>query len=171
MKRAASTLALLLALAGCGGADGPSPAPEVGSPAPAYSAVSLQGDSVSLAGLRGEAVLLNVWATWCHPCREEIPALQALHERYKGQGLQVVGVSVDAGGEEANVREFANSFGVTYPIWLDPQERVSSTFRTLGVPSTFLIDREGKILWKHLGPVRADDPGLVKGLETALAAE
>mgnify|MGYP006171612107 CR=1 FL=1 len=102
-------------------------APEVGSLAPEYSAVTMAGDSASIAQHQGEVVLLNVWATWCLPCREEIPALQRLHERFGEQGLRVVGVSVDAPGEQASVRDFAESFGVSYDIWLDPAEQVIST--------------------------------------------
>lgn len=162
---------LLAALAACGGEGvGGAAAPQVGSPAPAYAGVTMSGDSVSLAGLRGKVVLFNVWATWCHPCREEIPALQALYERHRAEGLEVVGVSVDNRGEREGVRRFAGEYGVTYPVWLDPEERVASTFRTVGVPSTFLIGRDGEILWKHLGPVRADDPELNRLLAEALAA-
>jgi cytochrome c-type biogenesis protein len=141
----------------------------VGEPVPDYAAISLdQSDSVSLAGLRGKVVLLNVWATWCPPCREEIPALQAIYEEHAASGLEVVGVSIDAAGEERAVAEFAGQFGVTYPIWLDPHERVSSVFRTTGVPTTLLIDRDGTLLWRHLGPVTADDPRLTSLLATAL---
>lgn len=167
MNRSLLVLSAALALASCGDAEVPRAA-TVGEPAPAYAATTLDGDSISLAHLRGKPVLLNVWATWCHPCREEIPALQALHEKYAPQGLEVVGVSVDADGEEAGIREFARDIKMTYPIWLDPEERVSSTFRLMGVPSTFLIDRQGQILWKHLGPVKFDDPKLQAALQKAL---
>jgi cytochrome c-type biogenesis protein len=143
-------------------------APEVGAIAPEYAAVTLAGDSVSLGDLEGELVLLNVWATWCIPCQEEIPALQRLHEQYSQEGLRIVGVSVDARGEEQNVREFAENFGVGYDIWLDPAERVISTFRVLGVPNTYLIDREGRVLWKHIGPVADDDPKLLTEIRAAL---
>ncbi len=141
---------------------------EVGQPAPDYSAISLAGDSVSLQELEGKVVLLNVWATWCHPCREEIPVLQTLHEQHAEEGLAVIGVSVDTRGEKASVSEFIDDFGMTYPVWLDPAERVSSTFRLVGVPSTFLIDRSGTIVWKHLGPIPPDDPALAQAIETAL---
>lgn len=165
----AGAAALLLALAGCGAETRVAP-PVVGNPAPAYAAVGMGGDSVSLAGLRGRVVLLNVWATWCHPCREEIPALQQLHERYASRGLELVGVSVDTRSDRGAVADFAREYGMTYAVWLDPEERVSSTFRTLGVPSTFLIGRDGTILWKHVGPVVAGDAALVRLLEEALAA-
>ncbi|MET0396091.1 MAG: TlpA disulfide reductase family protein [Longimicrobiaceae bacterium] len=167
--RAAARAALLLALAACG-AEGRVAPPEVGNPAPAYAATALDGDTVSLAGLRGRVVLLNVWATWCHPCREEIPALQQLHELYAPRGLALVGVSVDNRADRPAVASFAREYGMTYAVWLDPDERVSSTFRTLGVPSTFLLGRDGTILWKHVGPVNARDPELVRLLGQALSA-
>lgn len=171
MRRAGAASGGLLALAlmsGCG-AEGPPRPPAVGDEVPAYGAVSLGSDSTSLEALRGQVVLLNVWATWCPPCREEIPVLQALHEEHSGDGLQVVGVSVDAAGEGDAVRRFAENFGVTFDIWLDPQERVSSTFRVTGVPTTLLIGRDGRLLWRHLGPVRGDDPAMLAEIEAALA--
>jgi thiol-disulfide isomerase/thioredoxin len=159
--------ALLLA---CSAAERPATS-DVGKPAPAYAAVTLDGDSVSLAALRGKVILLNIWATWCHPCREEIPVLQRLHQAYAGRGLALVGVSVDARGEEAKVRDFARSFGMTYPIWHDPDERASATFLAIGVPATYLIGRDGTLLWRHVGPVREGDPKLKRALERALEAE
>lgn len=157
-----------LAMGGCG--ERTAPAPEVGSPAPAYSATSLAGDPVSLEELRGKVVLLNVWATWCVPCREEIPALQALYEESAGRGLEVVGVSVDAPGSEEAVRDFARRFDLTYPIWLDERGAVTSTFRATGVPNSYLIDREGTIVWKRVGPVEAGDSSLARALRESLAA-
>ena len=166
----ASCAAALIALVACAGKESvPARPPEVGQPAPHYSAVTLTGDSVSLEQLRGRAVLLNVWATWCHPCREEIPVLQALHVRYASRGLELVGVSVDGRGEEDTIREFATDYTMTYRLWLDPDERVQSTFLAIGVPATFLIDRAGVLRWRHVGPVRANDTTLVRELERALA--
>jgi peroxiredoxin len=166
---ATARLCILAAVIACTANDSDSPrAPEIGKPAPDYNAVSLNGDSVSLAQARGRVVLLNVWATWCHPCRDEIPVLQALHERYASAGLALVGVSVDARGEEDTIREFAKEFDMTYPLWLDPDERVQSTFLAIGVPATFLIDRNGILRWRHVGPVRANDATLMRELERAL---
>jgi peroxiredoxin len=163
---------VLVVLLACKGDDGATARPpEIGMPAPNYRTVSLTGDSVSLLQARGRVVLLNVWATWCHPCRQEIPILQALHERYASRGLDLVGVSVDTRGEEDTIREFANDFGMTYALWLDPDERVQSTFLAIGVPATFLIDRAGLLRWRHVGPVRADDSTLVRELERALASD
>ena len=168
LRVAAAALAFT-GLAACGHGDGArARPPEIGQPAPAYETISLAGDSVSLAQKRGRVVLLNVWATWCHPCRDEIPVLQSLHERYAARGLDLVGVSVDAAGEEGTIRDFAKDFNMTYPLWLDPDERIQSTFLAIGVPATFLIDRDGVLRWRHVGPVRAGDSTLVRELERAL---
>ena len=167
LRRAAGAAFTLLVGSACASPERSAP-PEIGRPAPAYRAVAIDGDSVSLAELRGTVVLLNIWATWCHPCRDEIPVLQRLHETYAARGLALVGVSVDARGEERQIREFARGFGMTYPIWHDPDERVSATFLAVGVPATYLIDREGILRWRHVGPVRDGDPALARRLEEAL---
>ena len=148
---------------------GPPPV-DVGKPAPGYRTVSASGDSVSLQALRGKTVLLNVWATWCHPCREEIPELQRLHERYRGRGLELVGVSVDAAGHEDAIREFARQYRMTYPVWRDPAETVSATFLVVGVPATFLIDRAGVLRWKKTGPIAKNDSSLTAAIEHALVS-
>jgi cytochrome c-type biogenesis protein len=140
----------------------------IGREAPAYAANTLAGDSTSLAALRGKVVLLNVWATWCHPCRDEIPQLEALHKQHAARGLEVVGVSVDAAGTEAGVRSFIRDFQMTYPVWFDPDERVSARFLTIGVPETFLIDRAGVIRWRKIGPITPRDSSLARAIELAL---
>lgn len=160
-------LALSLAISlGCTG-----PAPEIGNvgqTAPAYAAPTMTGDSVHVDRLRGEVVLLNVWATWCIPCRKEIPELQALHQEYSGRGLKVLGVSVDAADADGDVAEFAESFGMTYTILRDPGERVSTLFAIPGVPASFLVDRGGVVRWRHLGPFKATDSAFVTVLHSLL---
>lgn len=140
----------------------------IGRRAPAYSATTLAGDSVSTTALRGKVVLLNVWATWCAPCREEIPYLQALHQQHGAQGLEVVGVSVDARGQDESIQGFMKDFGMTYPIWRDPDERVQSLFLSLGVPASYLIDREGVLRWRRLGIIRETDSTFTTALADAL---
>jgi thiol-disulfide isomerase/thioredoxin len=159
---------LASALACTPGADRGSVA--VGSPAPSYAAVRLGGDSVSLESLRGKVVMLNIWATWCAPCRDEIPVLQALHEQYGRDGLEIVGVSVDARGEDARIRDFARGMRMTYPIWHDPDDRVSSLYRAIGVPATYLIDREGILRWRRIGPIEAADTSLIRSITDALSS-
>ena len=142
---------------------------EVGAPAPAYSAVSLSGDPVSLAGVRGTVVLLNVWATWCHPCRTEIPALRALHSQFAARGLHLIGVSVDADGSDDAIQEFMREFNMNYEIWRDPGEQVMTTFLTVGVPATFLIDKDGVLRWRKVGPIERSDTTLTAAIAQALA--
>lgn len=141
---------------------------DVGQLAPAYHAVSLTGDSVSLAGYRGKVVLLNVWATWCGPCRSEIPQLRLIDAKYRGRGLRLVGVTIDAEGMEPQIADFVREFRMTYAIWRDPNERVSAQFRILGVPATFLIDRRGIVRWKTIGPVAPGDTTLDVAITRAL---
>jgi cytochrome c-type biogenesis protein len=136
--------------------------------APAFYAVSLVGDTVTLKGLQGQVVLLNIWATWCIPCREEMPALQRIYSENKERGLTVVGVSIDARGAEERVGRFARDLSITFPIWLDPDERATYAFRAIGVPATYMISREGTIVWKKLGPISEDDADMAKALEAAL---
>lgn len=145
-------------------ADGPS----VGHPAPPYAAVSLDGDSVSLASLRGQVVLLNFWATWCAPCRHETPFLQAVYEERRSRGLIVVGASLDTGDARDQVRAFVDEYGVTYPILLDPQMRGMDVYRVLGLPATFLIDRDGVLRWMRFGPVDETDQDFLAALRSIL---
>ena len=141
---------------------------EVGQPAPRYAATSLTGDSVSLAGMRGKVVLMNVWATWCGPCRKEIPELRAIHTTYKDRGLELVGVSVDADGSDDAIRDFLKEFRMDYTIWRDANETVQATFRMAGVPATFLIDKQGVLRWKATGAVEPGDSTLVRAIEAAI---
>ena len=143
---------------------------EVGAPAPAYATVSLDGDSVSLAQQKGKVVLLNIWATWCHPCRDEIPELRAIHARYRDRGLELVGVSVDTDGTDDAIRSFMKDFQMTFPIWRDPEERISTQFLALGVPATFLIDKAGVLRWRKTGPIAPHDTSLTTAIERALGS-
>lgn len=162
-------LLLSLLLAAC---DAPKPGGRVavGKEAPAYAAETLDGEREALSRMRGKPVLLNVWATWCHPCRQEIPALEQLHRTYGPRGLQVIGVSIDQGDQQQGIREFMQEFGASYPVWLDPDGEVQTVFSTMGVPNTFLIGPNGEVLWKHVGPVTADNPELVRLIEQSLPA-
>jgi thiol-disulfide isomerase/thioredoxin len=132
---------------------------EVGTGAPDFRATDLQGRPVSLRDLRGEVVLLNIWATWCPPCREEMPSMQRLQEELGDAGLKIVAVSIDAapgrtdpsGHEGGDVAAFGREFGLTFPIWLDPSGEIQRTYRTTGVPESFVVDRSGTIIKKVIG--------------------
>ena len=140
----------------------------VGTAAPAYGALTMSGDSIDLAGMKGQVVLLNVWATWCIPCRREVPELQALHQELENRGLRVWGVSIDGGDADAEVTGFIDDFKMTYTVLRDPAERVLSVFRIQGVPASYLIDRDGVVRWRTIGPFKADDPQLQEALRLTL---
>ncbi len=128
----------------------------VGSLMPEYSATTFEGKKFDLGGERGKVVLLNLWATWCGPCRYEIPELQKLHDANAGRGFEVIGVSLDDGGADM-VKQFAAEHKITYPVLLDPDGKLANIFQTSEVPTSVLIDRKGKIIWKQLGPITEAD--------------
>ena len=160
-------LVLAVMAAGCAGEDSYRPL-RAGDPAPAYAAPQLDGDTVSLVALRGGPVLLNVWATWCAPCREEMPGLQALHERYADRGLRVIGASVDARGAEPAIASFLRDHGITFTILHDADETVSRLFRTNGVPETYLIDAEGRIAHRWIGRIDPLGAQVIEQVEAVL---
>lgn len=163
-------LLLLAALVGLGWANRGRFLPvEVGSRAPGFAATDLRGRPVSLDGaIDGESVvLLNIWATWCGPCRAEMPSMQRLHDRLADEGLRIVAVSVDdprlpSGADAEGVAAFARDLGLTFPIWLDPTGEVQRLYWTTGVPESFLIDRDGRIVRKVIGATEWDDPATVE---------
>ena len=144
--------------------------PALGAPAPAFAAITLEGEPVTLASLTGSVVVLNVWATWCIPCREEIPQLEALHREYDAQGIKMIGVSIDAAGMGADVRDFATEHEMTYPIWLDPDNQFALKFLTVGAPETLVIDRAGVIRFRMSGALRRGDTTLVAAVRRAMAS-
>jgi cytochrome c biogenesis protein CcmG, thiol:disulfide interchange protein DsbE len=140
---------------------------EEGMLLPAYAANNLDGTPFDLATKRNRVVLVNLWATWCGPCRYEIPELQAIHDRFKPRGFEVIGVSVDEGAPEM-VRTFVAEHKITYPIVLDPKGALADTLQTGLLPTTVLLDCSGKIVWKKLGAIMPNDEGLLKAIEAAL---
>jgi peroxiredoxin len=156
--------AVALALAGCS-VDAPGAG---GTDAPAYAAPTLAGDTLALSDLRGEAVVLNIWATWCPPCREEMPSLQQLHQQYQADGLRVVAVSIDNRSAAGEVRRFVEENGITFTILHDADERVTRTFRAAGVPETYLIDREGRLVQRWIGKIDTQTPAVQAAVRGAL---
>ena len=125
----------------------------VGSDAPPISAVTLDSAkrTKTLADYKGKVVLLNIWATWCEPCRVEMPSIEKLYREFGPQGLAVVGVSVDEAGTEQNIRDFAKQLGLTFEILHDPSQVTKTNYQVTGFPETFIIGREGKIRKKFIG--------------------
>ncbi|MCU1229246.1 MAG: alkyl hydroperoxide reductase/Thiol specific antioxidant/Mal allergen [Acidobacteria bacterium] len=140
----------------------------VGDAMPAFEAPLLDGAKFDVAKEKGNVVLLNLWATWCGPCREEIPELEQMHKQHSGDGFKVVGISLDEGELDA-VKEFVRTHGMTYPIALDPEGKLTGVFQTGVIPTTVLIDRNGTIAWKKYGMIERNDSTLQAALKKALA--
>ena len=146
------------------------PALRAGEPAPPFSLPLLGGGEVALDSLRGKVVFVNFWATWCTPCRLEAPSLQRLYATLKGDGFEVLGISIDAARDDEAVRRFKSDFSLAFPVPLDPTKRVYDRYLVGGVPETYLVDVDGKILEHFIGPQNWDDPRYVREIRRALAA-
>ncbi|MDE2764273.1 MAG: TlpA disulfide reductase family protein [Gemmatimonadota bacterium] len=135
-----------------------------GSPAPDFAVTLPDGEPVTLDSYRGRVVLLNVWATWCAPCREEMPSMQRLYDRFGRDDFEIAAISIDAPRERRDARgnpggdpvAFARELGLTFPILLDSSGGIQRTYRTSGVPESFLIGRDGIIYKKVAGPTDWD---------------
>ena len=144
-------LAGLLALGACGKAPEPRlPAAAVGQEAPELKLPDLTGKEILLSSFRGKVVLLDFWATWCDPCREELPDLISLHQGFQGLGFSVVGVAMDADGQPV-VAPFVKKHRVPYPTLLSEGLSVPG-YRIFGIPLALLLDRDGVVLKEYLGP-------------------
>jgi cytochrome c-type biogenesis protein len=133
--------------------------------APDYKSITLDGAPVSISDYQGKVILVNLWATWCEPCREEMPALGELHSMFPRSDFEIIGVSIDDPGFEKVIIQIMADDNLTYPVWLDPENRFQFMFRTIGVPESFLIDVDGQIVhqWKGaFDPVSEDTINLVQ---------
>ncbi len=103
------------------------------------------GKVVRLSDLRGQPVLLNLWATWCYPCREEMPSMNALYKDYHAKGLAIVAIAMDEGGKPV-VAPFMQAYGLTFPVLLDPQNMLGTRLQVPGIPTSYLLDKWGRII-------------------------
>lgn len=157
---AAGGLYLGLARGPAGGADdgdagdaatASSKAGSLAIPADVVPFPTLDGDTASLADYEGRVVVLNLWGTWCPPCRREIPHLVELQRQIEPRGGTVVGLAVDS-GEPDEIRAFAEEFGMNYPIWMTRTKKAVDHYEVMGFPTTLIIDGEGIIRERYLGP-------------------
>jgi cytochrome c biogenesis protein CcmG, thiol:disulfide interchange protein DsbE len=154
----AATIAAAIGLALWSGSSIPDPIGR-GSDAPDFALPALgePGDpELRLSSLRGQVVLLNFWATWCKPCEDEMPTMQRLHAALASEGLALLAVSVDDTREV--VEEFRARFALTFPILWDPERRVAQEYQAFRFPETLLIDREGVVIERYIGPREWDAP-------------
>jgi peroxiredoxin len=127
----------------------PAMAAVTGSAAPDFTLKSASGENLKLSEYRGEVVLINFWASWCGPCRQEMPALDELHNRYRALGFTVLGVNVEEDSRKA--REVLKDLQVSFPVLLDDRSTVSRLYDIVAMPSTVLVDRNGNIRYLHKG--------------------
>jgi peroxiredoxin len=121
------------------------PSPREGFLAPDFTLESLSGDQISLSDIRGKAIVLNLWASWCPPCRAEMPALQRVYQENHERGLEVLAVNMTAQDTIAALEDFVQEFNLTFPILLDTSGGVGNAYLLRALPTTFFIDREGVI--------------------------
>jgi len=122
-----------------------------GAPAPDFALATPDGKQhLSLASLRGKVVLLNFWATWCPPCREEMPSIERLHQEFRNQGLAVVAVDLQESPKQ--VARFMRDFRLNFPAVLDAEGKVAAQYQVRALPATFLVDRAGRVVGQALGP-------------------
>ena len=134
----------------------------IGTRAPDFAAATVMGDAPAtrtLADYRGQVVMLNVWATWCPPCQEEMPSIEAVHRAFAPAGLRVVAVSVDDAVGDETISEYVRELGLSFEIWRDSARRIDKQLQVTGYPETFVIDREGVIRKKWIGPDDWNSPG------------
>jgi peroxiredoxin len=131
--------------------------------APDFAVTDLDGKAVRLSAFRGKVVLLNLWATWCPPCREEMPTMERLHQRLKDQDFVLLAVSQDEEGKRV-VEPFVRELGITFPVLVDPEHQVGDRYGVWGYPETFLIDRTGMIVERIIGPITPEHVRAVEAL-------
>lgn len=135
---------------------------------PEFSLPTLEGRTVSLAGLRGQVVLLNFWATWCLECRPEMPALETLHQRFGPRGFSVVAVNVREG--PTAVRNYVRELGLTFPLLLDSDGAVIRRYGVVGLPTSFLVGRDGGAVALAVGAREWASAAAIEVVESLLAA-
>jgi peroxiredoxin len=163
MKRWICAVFLLAVFAMCGCSKHEEPAVE-GKAAPDFTLKDLSGRDVQLSSLKGKVVLVNFWATWCPPCREEVPSMVRLNQAMQGKPFQMLAVSIDEGGKPA-IESFFQKTGVTLPALLDSDGKVAKRYGTTGVPETFVIDTKGVILKKVIGAMDWSAPEVLSALD------
>jgi len=121
------------------------PAPQQGFPAPDFELKTTEGEIIKLSDLRGQAVLVNLWATWCPPCRAEMPAIEKVYNEYRDEGFAVLAVNMTYQDTFSDIAPFVEEYGLTFPILLDETGEVGTAYQLRSLPSSFFIDRDGII--------------------------
>lgn len=152
-------IAVVWSLAGRNAAPALPPVAEMSRPAPDFALPGLDGGTIRLSDYRGKVVLVNFWGTWCEPCKEETPALQAVYSELRGQGLEIIGVNLysqETGGD-SGVRAFLTPYGVTYPIALDIAGETAQAFQISPIPASYFVDPSGTIRFVKVGTLTSSE--------------
>jgi thiol-disulfide isomerase/thioredoxin len=144
----------------------PASAADGAVPAPAFTLASRAGGDVSLADLKGQVVMINFWASWCGPCRQEFPALDQIYAKYRPMGFTLVAINVES--DKANAERFLGATPVSFPILFDPENKVSGSYGVSGMPTTVLIDRQGRVRWQHRAYKPGDEAKYIEQIRAAL---
>ncbi|MFQ5480272.1 MAG: TlpA disulfide reductase family protein [Thermodesulfobacteriota bacterium] len=134
-----------------------------------FTLPDLEGAEHKLSDYRGNVVFLNIWATWCGPCKEEMPSMQFMHEKFKGKPFKIVAVSIDS-TPDSDVKKFADELGLTFIILHDRKGDIKDTYKTTGVPETFIIDQNGIVAEKIWGPRDWSEPKNLYTIKNLLAS-
>ena len=129
---------------------------EIGKPAPDFVLQDVSGDTWKLSSLKGKVVFINFWASWCKPCRDEMPSMEALNKAMAGQPFQMLAIVFNDDLDTAN--RFARRLGVTFPVLVNPEPELTEAYMITGVPETFLIDADGILRHRFIGPYNWDTP-------------
>lgn len=133
---------------------------EVGLPAPDFTFPSMDGKMVSLSDFRGKVVLVNIWATWCPSCVDEMPSMEKLYKKLKEEDFEILAVSIDSLGEKV-VAPFMKKYKLTFPALIDSSGAIRMGYRTTGVPESFIIDKDGILVRKIIGPLDWTKPEIL----------
>ncbi|MDY0290770.1 MAG: TlpA disulfide reductase family protein [Desulfuromonadaceae bacterium] len=155
---------LMLACDKGGSADGSAGRVNMGTVAPNFTLENMQGEEVTLSDLQGKVVLVNFWATWCPPCRQEMPSMESLYRHLKDQGFEMLAINVEKNGPEA-VSSFLSDKSHSFPILFDPQAQVQRLYNVSKYPETFVVDRNGIVVEHVVGAIDWMQPSVVEYLE------
>ncbi|MDH5637288.1 MAG: TlpA family protein disulfide reductase [Nitrospinota bacterium] len=144
-------------------------APMQGKMAPDFTLPALGGETLRLADYKGKLVFLNIWATWCAPCREEMPSMQRLAEKLAGGNFAMITISIDEKTED--VEKFVKELGLTFPVGMDPAQEVAAQYKITGVPETYIISPDGVVNHHLIGPGDWDEPAIVRAFSGQVLGE